>query len=382
MPTLSPVEPAPKAQAPAGAHPVSVPPRDPEEGGGGMNTVALVSGVALLMALTALMLIFIRSDVPARSVAPAVPMAMGAGTATAANDAVIDPGASPAPSWKAFDATLQPAEGGTVHNASFHMTDQVMEVAPGVTQMVWTFNGQVPGPTLRGHVGDVFNVTVTNDSDMPHSIDFHASQTAMNVNMKVLAKGQSLVYSFKAEYSGIFMYHCGAPPALQHIGNGMYGAVVVDPPGLAPVTHEYVMVQSEFYLGPKGGPGDYAKMQAATPDAVVFNGYYAQYKFAPLKVGVHDRIRIWVLDAGPSENSSFHVVGTIFDTVYKEGSYTLRAGSGGGSQTLDLQPAQGGFVELTIPEAGNYAIVTHKFANVGRGAVGTIVAGATPAMAG
>ena len=205
-------------------------------------------------------------------------------------------------------------------------TEVVKEVAPGVTQMLWTFNDQVPGPVLRGKVGDVFTVTLVNKGTLGHSIDFHASKVAWNDEMRTIQPGESLVYQFKAEYAGIFMYHCGTAPTLHHIGNGMYGAVIIDPPNLAPVDHEYLVVQSELYLGPQGGVGDLTKMQQDQWDAVVFNGYYSQYKFAPIRVEPGDRIRVWVLDAGPSENSSFHVVGTIFDTVFKEGEYLLQPG--------------------------------------------------------
>ena len=184
----------------------------------------------------------------------------------------------------------------------------------------------------------MFNVTLVNDGTMAHSIDFHACQVAPNVAMRRHPAGQSLVYQFKADYAGIWMYHCGTAPAIEHIANGMFGAVIIDPPNLAPVAHEYVMIQSELYLGPQGQPGDLAKMLADTPDAVVFNGYVNQYKFAPIKVDPGQRIRIWVLDAGPNDISSFHIVGTIFDTVFKEGHYELQPGNptGGGSQALDL----------------------------------------------
>jgi nitrite reductase (NO-forming) len=172
------------------------------------------------------------------------------------------------------------------------------------------------------------------------------------------------------------MYHCGTSPTLHHIGNGMYGALIIDPPDLAPVDHEYALVQSEFYLGPEGQPGDLDKMKSVAFDAVVFNGYVNQYQHAPIRVEPNQRVRVWVLDAGPSENSSFHIVGTIFDTVFKEGSYLLRPDARqGGSQALDLQPAQGGFVEFSLDEAGLYPIVTHKFANVGKGALGLFQAG-------
>jgi len=158
----------------------------------------------------------------------------------------------------------------------------------------------------------------------------------------------------------------------------MYGAVVIDPPDLAPVDHEYVMVQSELYLGPNGQPGDLTKMLANQYDAVVFNGYYNQYKLAPISdIKAGERVRIWVLDAGPSDISSFHIVGTIFDTVYKEGAYLLRPGNAeqGGSQALDLAPAQGGFVELSFAKPGMYVMVTHKFSDASAGGLGVFQIG-------
>jgi len=170
------------------------------------------------------------------------------------------------------------------------------------------------------------------------------------------------------------MYHCGTPPVLHHIGNGMYGAIIIDPPDLAPVDHELVMLQSELYSAPKGEVASLEKMLAEQWDAVVFNGYPNQYLHRPIRVEPNQRIRIWVLDDGPSENSSFHVIGTIFDTVYKEGEYLLRP-SVGGSQALDLQPAQGGFVEFTFDVAGQYPFVTHKFASASKGTVGLFQAG-------
>src|SRR5690606_13280269 len=163
--------------------------------------------------------------------------------------------------------------------------------------------------------------------------------------MRTLGPGESLVYRFEAKHAGMYMYHCGTAPALHHIGNGMFGAIVIDPPALPPVDKEFVFVQSEYYTGPEGQPGDLVKMQNDDWEAVVSNGYHSQYLHEPIRIETGLRYRAWVLDAGPSENSSFHVVGTVFDTVYKEGAYTLRPGAQGGAQALDLQPAQGGFVE-------------------------------------
>jgi nitrite reductase (NO-forming) len=298
------------------------------------------------------------------------------GDPSASDAAQIDFDAEPAEGWQPYDPALRPAPGGTEHKLTMHAVETEIEVAPGVTQTMWTFDGTVPGTTLRGRVGDLFTITLVNDGSIGHSLDFHASKVAWNDEMRTIEPGESLVYQFQAKYAGAFMYHCGTQPALHHIGNGMVGAIIIDPPGLPAVDHEYLFVQSELYLGPQGEPGDLAKMQDEAWDAVVFNGYVNQYQHAPIRVEPGERIRAWVVDTGPSENSSFHVVGTVFDTLFKEGAYQLRPdASRGGAQALDLQPAQGGFVEMTFDEPGLYPIVTHKFANVGKGALGLFQAG-------
>ncbi len=295
---------------------------------------------------------------------------------TADDSAVIDPQAMPAADWQGRDPVLPPVESGTVHEVTFEVTEIVMEVAPGVKQEMWTFNNQVPGPVLRGKVGDTFRVTLVNSGALGHSIDFHASMVAWDDEMRTIQTGESLVYEFTAQFAGAFMYHCGTAPVLHHIGNGMYGVIIIDPPDLAPVAKEFVVMQSELYLGPDGKPGNLTKMLNNDWDAVVFNGYYNQYKFDPIEVDANTRYRMWVLNDGPSENSAFHIVGTVFDTVYKEGAYRLQPDSGrGGAQALDLQPSQGGFVEFSFAEDGLYPMVTHKFSNVGKGALGFFAVG-------
>ena len=306
----------------------------------------------------------------------ATPSTDGHAGASGGAAAVIDPNAAPPDGWVPRDPALPVAPDATVHDITFRMTETVIEIAPGVTQELWTFEDMVPGPILRGKVGDIFNVTIVNEGKLGHSIDFHASKVAWNVEMRTIQPGESLVYQFEAKHAGVWMYHCGTAPALHHIGNGMFGAVIIDPPGLPAVDHEFVFVQSEFYLGPQGQPGDLTKMQNDDWDAVVFNGYFNQYLHAPIRIEPNERVRAWVLNAGPSENSSFHIVGTIFDTVYKEGVLLLQPdATRGGAQALDLQPAQGGYVEFTMDVAGLYPIVTHKFSNVGKGALGLFQAG-------
>ncbi|GIL27875.1 multicopper oxidase domain-containing protein [Actinocatenispora comari] len=294
--------------------------------------------------------------------------------ATAAHDATIDPDAVPARGFRARPATLPPA-GPRVHRVTLHVRDRTLTVAPGVTQRMWTFGGTVPGPTLHGRVGDTFVVTLVNDAGMGHSIDFHASSVAPDRVMRTIGPGQRLVYRFTARHASAFLYHCATAPMIEHLGNGMYGAVVIDAPDLRPVAAEYVLVGSELYLGPEGGTGDATKMRRGTPDAVVFNGYYDQYRHAPLTVKRQGRVRIWVVDAGLTRPIDFHVVGAPFDTVFSDGGYLVRPGdrSRGAAQVLALQPGQGGFVEFTPAGPGHYPFLSHLMIDADRGATGTLI---------
>ncbi|HET6673103.1 MAG TPA: multicopper oxidase domain-containing protein [Agromyces sp.] len=295
----------------------------------------------------------------------------GGAAASAADD--LDLEREPGDGFEARDATLEPAPSATRHELTLKVTEVEREVAPGVTQTLWTFGGTAPGPTLHGKVGDVFEITLVNDGTIGHSIDFHAGMLAPNEPMRTIQPGESLVYTFTATKAGVWMYHCSTMPMSTHIANGMFGAVVIDPPGLAPVDREFILVQSELYLGPQGGEVDAAKVTAERPDLVVFNGYANQYRFEPLEASVGERVRVWVLDAGPNRPSSFHVIGGQFDTVWSEGDYLLRAGGStgaGGAQALGLMPAQGGFVELEFGEAGDYPFVSHIMVDAERGASG------------
>ena len=289
----------------------------------------------------------------------------------------FDPNAAPPDGFEARDPRLAPAPDQDVHEVTIRASQVEGEVAPGVTQELWTFDDMVPGPVLRGKVGDLFRITFVNDGEMGHSIDFHASKVDPGTEMRTIQPGEELVYEFEAKHAGAWMYHCGTAPVLHHTGNGQYGVLIVDPPDLPAVDHEYVFVQSEFYLGPEGEPGDLTKMMDEDWDIVAFNGHANQYVHDPIDdVEPDERVRVWLLNAGPSENSAFHVIGTIFDTVWKEGAYRLRPGDEqGGAQALDLQPSQGGFVEFTFDVDGYYPFVTHKFANVGKGALGVFLVG-------
>ncbi|NDR53852.1 multicopper oxidase domain-containing protein [Actinomyces sp. 565] len=296
--------------------------------------------------------------------------------ASAARGAVPDYAATLPDDVAAFDAALAPAEPVTVHEHTFTVTEQSMYVGGGVTQRRMTYNGQVPGPVLRGKVGDTFRITLVNDGSMSHSIDFHAGVVPPDEVMRSVGPGESLVYEFEAQRSGIWLYHCSTAPMSVHLASGMYGAVIIDPPGLAEVDREYLLIQSEIYLGPEGDETDADKVSAKTPDLLAFNGTAFQYRDRPLVAAPGERVRIWVLDAGPSLPTAFHAVGLQFDQVFSEGAWTLGgpeeigAAWSGGGQALGLQPAQGGFVECVPPAPGTYTLVSHAFADMEKGAMG------------
>ncbi|HZK04594.1 MAG TPA: multicopper oxidase domain-containing protein [Actinomycetaceae bacterium] len=301
---------------------------------------------------------------------------MGSGAGSAA---VPDLQGIPGSGWEPRDPVLPPLTETTEHHVTLEVTEQVVEVAPGVAQSRWTFGGSAPGPVLRGRIGDSFVITLVNEGTIGHSIDFHAGALAPDQPMRTIQPGETLVYRFTATRAGIWMYHCSTMPMSMHIAQGMYGAVVIEPDGLPDVDHEFILVQGESYLGPEGGESDAARIASGDHDLVHFNGYPFQYEHAPLEVGVGERVRIWVLDAGPNVASSFHVVGGQFDTVWMEGDYRLRPGgaedgigAGGGAQALGLLPAQGGFVELELPEAGNYPFVSHIMSDAEKGAHGIL----------
>ena len=294
--------------------------------------------------------------------------------------------ADSAPLQRVVDPLAPTLSDETIHRVEMRVTEIPLEVAPGVWQRRWTFNGGPVGPTLRGRVGDVFEITLVNDGTLGHSIDFHASNLAPDGPMRTIAPGESLVYRFTAQRAGIWLYHCGTTPVTSHIAAGMHGAVIIEPEeGFPRVDREYVVVASEIYLvdGTGDSPETAVDVDAAqaltdTPDYATFNGIAYQYAQRPFQAKVGERVRFWVLAAGPNLSTSFHIVGSQFDTVHFEGGYLLKdrtdpfGNTGGGSQALGLEAAQGGFVEMTFPEAGHYTAVDHAFLDAERGAIGTV----------
>lgn len=271
-----------------------------------------------------------------------------------------------------YDATVPPAGPQHVKHVTVVAKDQVQEIAPGVRVPLWTFNGSVPAPLIHVRQGDEVRVSFLNKTPMAHSVDFHAATTPWNVWYQPVAPGKNLNFSFIAKDPGVFMFHCGTPPAFMHISSGMYGAVIVDPRTPLPPAKEFGLIESEFYVRP--GPNntyqpDAQKVLDVKPDYVVFNGVADQYQEHPLVVRAGQRIRLYVLNAGPTLFSAFHVIGWIFDKVYVDGNpaNVLR-----GIQTYTIPPGGGATFELTIDQPGLYPFVTHAFAFTSKGAVGVI----------
>lgn len=271
------------------------------------------------------------------------------------------------------------ANGGDLIEVELHVEEKLMTVAEGFVQKVWTFGGTVPGPVIRTKVGDTVKVHLVNPSDASvwHSIDFHASQVSPNDKMRSIAPGEDLIYEFTTDYAGVWMYHCGTDPILHHIANGMFGMLIVEPKSELPkIENEFFFVQNEWYLGPQNEVSSFekAKKAAPEPDFVMFNGVAFQYKDNPIHVPLNKPIRLFVLNVGPSVDSSFHIVGTIFNTVIKEGVMLKKGNEGNwGSQAVDLSPAQGAIIELEVKESGMYPFVTHAFNFPSRGALGFLM---------
>lgn len=316
--------------------------------------------------------------------ATAMPTPPGHDMGNMGNMGGMHPGEEVAPQ-DVVDPVLPPLSAEREQHLTLRVTEVPLEVAPGVWQKRWTYNGRPVGPTLHGRVGDVFVITLINDGTMGHSIDFHAGALAPDRPMRTIEPGESLTYRFTATKAGIWMYHCSTHPMTAHIAAGMTGAVVIEPDGLPEVDRSYILVQTEVFLANHATDAasavelDDARAQAdGQPDYVVFNGVANQYDHQRLTAKVGERVRFWVLDSGPNRATSFHIVGAQFDTVFREGGYLLQRGKDpfgnvdGGSQALGLQPAEAGFVETVFPEAGNYPFVSHVMVDAERGAHGYV----------
>lgn len=253
----------------------------------------------------------------------------------------------------------------------FVIHDTLIEISKDVRYRAWSFEGRVPGPTVRVTQGDSVDFTLVNHGTMPHSMDFHAAQIAPSKYYVNVNPNDSIHYRFVADVPGVFMYHCGTAPVAAHIANGMYGALIVDPRVPRPPARELVLVQSEFYMVPDTSAQPHVlswdRLLSLAPDYVTFNGRAAQYSTHPISVKVNQLLRLYVVNAGPNRFSSFHVVGGIFERVYVDGS---QANPLAGVQTVSVPVGGGSIFEIRLKQPGEYPFVTHAFADATKGAVG------------
>jgi len=256
------------------------------------------------------------------------------------------------------------------------VAETAAEIAPGFTyKSLWTFDGVAPGPVMRVRVGDVIRFTLRSDGKnvTGHNIDFHFITGACGGCADTGVKaGEAKTIEVRALYPGLFMYHCAYSaetniPAV-HIANGMFGFLIVDPETPLPVVdHEFILIQSEFYVentGSKGNSGicSFSDLTAETPTHVFFNGKHAALN-PPLHVQVNDRVRLYMGKGGVNGFSAFHVIGAIFDKVYQDGGLT-DAPVSHGIQTVTVPPGGATVVEFVTPVPGTLVAVDHNLSRV------------------
>ncbi|MEX0406723.1 copper-containing nitrite reductase [Aquibium sp. LZ166] len=261
-------------------------------------------------------------------------------------------------------------------------TVEVMgKLADGIAYHYWTFNRKVPGPLVRVRVGDTVEVTLKNheDSGAMHNVDFHAV-TGLHGggHATMAAPGEEKGFTFKALNPGLYVYHCAVGPAAQHIANGMYGLILVEPEGgLPPVDHEFYVMQGELYTeeayGEQGQLTEsYQKLIDEQPEYYVFNGAdQALTGDNALKAKVGETVRIYFGVGGPNKTSSFHVIGEIFDKVYNLGSLTGEPLPD--VQTISVPPGGAAAVDFKVEVPGEYLLVDHALSRAMRGLVGKLV---------
>jgi nitrite reductase (NO-forming) len=256
-----------------------------------------------------------------------------------------------------------------------------IELTPNIVyETYWTIEGEVPGPLLRVREGDTVEIHLKNSpsNSHPHNIDFHfVAGPGGGAGPLTVMPGQEAVLRVKATMPGFYMYHCAASESIPtHIANGMYGFVLVDPAnGLPDVDHEWYVVQSEFYAEQKTAGHltfSFQKGLAERPDYVFWNGRFGALAGEnALHAKDGERIRLYVGNAGPNLVSSFHVIGTMFDAVYREGD--LMDPPAHGIQTTLVPSGGSAVVEFTPRVPGMYLLVDHSIFRILKGAVGQIM---------
>lgn len=289
----------------------------------------------------------------------------------------------------AYAPEVPKLQNGDTVDVKFDAKHRVYTVTPEVNYAAWTFGDSIPGPIIKVRVGQTIRFSMTDRSNEPmnnmtmqmnmkpmqHSIDFHAAMVNPQDKYRTIQPGETIQFYWTANYPGVFMYHCATPSVLMHISNGMFGMVIVEPKDGYPTKadKEFAIVQNEYYMKKSGNffVYDTASAKLKQPAYVTFNGKVGHYVVHPLKVKAGERVRVYVLNVGPNNASSFHVIGTILDKVWLDGNPKNELV---GMQSVYLGPASAAIVEFVLPEKGSYPFVDHSFADAEAGATGTFLA--------
>ncbi len=311
------------------------------------------------------------------------------------------------PVFSGFPLFTAQADHAGGHKSFTLIADEMeVQVAPnnalhpgGITYRAMVFNGTIPGPVISVHQGDTVEMTLVNEGQVIHSIDFHAAMGPTQVLSGNVAAGESKTWTFEAPNAGFFLYHCGADGlngVWEHIANGMYGGVVVHPHNEKPAKEFYVSFGEIYNSADKGifagtngttGSFDIGKFLSQDPDLILTNGM--AHKYVPsigqqaqitlnpdaevFKVKPGELTRWYILAPGPNEGVSFHFISGQIDV--HDGSVKNRYGTQAlNEETWWIPVGSGSVFETVFPEEGIYVGVDHNMAHVVKGGAFAVLA--------
>ncbi len=253
------------------------------------------------------------------------------------------------------DRVSQMADGRTLREWDMFASDKDVEIAPGIVFPAWTYNGRIPGPTLRAIEGDQLRINFVNASAHPHTIHFHGIHPGnMDGVYEVVAPGGRFTYEFDAEPFGVHLYHCHVMPLAKHIAKGLYGAFIIDPAqGWPPADREFVMVMS-------GNDIDFDGVN----DFYNVNFIPFHYDKHPIKLKTNERVRVFLVNVLEYDLiNSFHLHANFFDWYPTGTSLTASELT----DTIILGQAQRGMLEFRYRHPGRYMFHAHvtEFAELG-----------------
>jgi manganese oxidase len=250
-------------------------------------------------------------------------------------------------------------DGQTLREYEFVAIDKPIEVVPGIEFPAWTYNGRVPGPTIRCNEGDRIRIHFTNGSTHPHTMHFHGIHPfemdgVPGAGPGNIEPGQSFTYEFEAEPFGVHLYHCHSFPLPRHVAKGLYGAFIVDPPGgWPPVEHELVMVMNGFDVDFDNGNDFYA-----------VNSIPFHFQKHPIQIKVGDKVRLFLVNILEFDLiNSFHLHANFFH-YYPTGTSLTPSEY---TDTIMQAQAQRGMLEFSYKFPGLFMFHAHvtEFAELG-----------------